>query len=64
MKAAWRSLAQLHLIGSQLYAGDLEPTGETAVVPRRRRRQVADSTPSTLDLRTLHDQANSCFVCW
>jgi hypothetical protein len=56
MKAAWRSLARLHLIGSKLAADSLEPAFESVIVPRRRRRQAVESTPNALDLRSLHDK--------
>jgi hypothetical protein len=66
MTAAWTSLGQLHLLGARLRASSLGPRGEAiimsrspseaVILPRRRRRQAVQATPTTVDLRAFHDQ--------
>jgi len=58
MEVAWRNLAQMHLIGSRLYAYGLGQPDDSVVMPRRRRRQAADAAPFTLDMRDLHDSVS------
>jgi hypothetical protein len=57
MESAWRTLGQMHLVGSRLYSLSLGPASEPVVVgaPQRRRRQAVESPPATVDLRALHD---------
>jgi hypothetical protein len=71
MTAAWTSLGQLHLLGARLRASSLGPRGEAIVMsrspseavilPRRRRRQAVQATPTTVDLRAFHDQVAGDF---
>jgi hypothetical protein len=56
MESAWRTLGQMHLVGSRLYSLSLGPASEPVVVGApRRRRQAVESPTVTVDLRALHD---------
>ncbi len=58
MEVAWRNLAQMHLIGSRLYAYGLGQPDDSVAMPRRRRRQAAEAAPFTFDMRALHDSVS------